>query len=82
MENFINLKPKDIKVIKEEIKKVFDMVETDEPTEDEINGYMELIEFFQDVADDIKQKLYDITGYESTDEMEEAEVAPATEVLS
>ncbi len=34
---------------------------------------MELDDFFQDVADDISQKVKDITGYESDDSMEEAE---------
>jgi hypothetical protein len=74
MENFMNLKPKDIKLLKESIKKVMDLTEEgEEPTEDDVIEYMELADFFQDVADDISQKVKDITGYESDDSMEEAE---------
>ena len=74
MENFLALKPKDIKIIKESIQKVLDLTEEDkEPTEDDVIEYMELADFFQDIADDISQKVKDITGYESDDSMEEAE---------
>ena len=74
MENFLRLKPKDIKILKESIQKVMDLTEEDEePTEDDVIEYMELADFFQDVADDISQKVKDITGYESDDSMEEAE---------
>ena len=70
----MNLKPKDIKLLKESIKKVMDLTEEgEEPTEDDVIEYMELADFFQDVADDISQKVKDITGYESDDSMEEAE---------
>ena len=73
MENFMNLKPKDIKLLKESIKKVMDLTEEgEEPTEDDVIEYMELADFFQDVADDFSQKVKDITGYESDDSMEEA----------
>ena len=40
---------------------------------------MELADFFQDLADDIKQKVKDITGYESEDDIEEAEKAKEAE---
>ena len=74
MENFLALKPKDIKILKESIQKVMDLTEeSEEPTEDDVIEYMELADFFQDVADDISQKVKDITGYESEDNMEEAE---------
>jgi len=74
MENFMNLKPKDIKLLKESIQKVMDLTEEgEEPTEDDVIEYMELADFFQDIADDISQKVKDITGYESDDSMEEAE---------
>ena len=74
MENFLALKPKDIKLLKESIQKVMDLTEeSEEPTEDDVIEYMELADFFQDVADDISQKVKDITGYESDDSMEEAE---------
>ena len=74
MENFLALKPKDIKMLKESIQKVMDLTEEDEePTEDDVIEYMELADFFQDIADNISQKVKDITGYESDDSMEEAE---------
>jgi hypothetical protein len=74
MENFLALKPKDIKMLKESIQKVMDLTEeSEEPTEDDVIEYMELADFFQDVADDISQKVKDITGYESEDDMEEVE---------
>ena len=74
MENFLRLKPKDIKILKESIQKVMDLTEEDEePTEDDVIEYMELADFFQDIADNISQKVKDITGYESEDDMEEAE---------
>ena len=74
MENFLALKPKDIKMLKESIQKVMDLTEEDEePTEDDVIEYMELADFFQDIADNISQKVKDITGYESEDDMEEAE---------
>lgn len=50
-----------------------DLTEEDEPTEDDVIEFMELADFFEDIADDIKQKVKDITGYESDDSMEEAE---------
>ena len=74
MESFITLKPKDVKMLKESTQKVMDLTEEDEePTEDDVIEYMELADFFQDVADDISQKVKDITGYESDDSMEVAE---------
>ena len=74
MENFLALKPKDIKLLKESIQKVMDLTEEgEEPTEDDVIEYMELADFFQDIADNISQKVKDITGYESEDNMEEAE---------
>ena len=74
MENFLALKPKDIKMLKESIQKVMDLTEEgEEPTEDDVIEYMELADFFQDIADNISQKVKDITGYESEDDMEEAE---------
>ena len=75
MENFLRLKPKDMKILKEGIQKVMDLTEDgEEPTEEDVIEYMELADFFQDVADDISQKVKDITGYESNDDdMEEAE---------
>ena len=74
MESFINLKPKDIKVLKESTQKVIDLTEeSEELTEEDVVEYMELADFFQDIADDIKQKVKDITGYESEDDIEEAE---------
>ena len=74
MENFLNLKPKDIKVLKESTQKVIDLTEeSEELTEEDVVEYMELADFFQDIADDIKQKVKDITGYESEDDIEEAE---------
>ncbi len=73
MESFINLKPKDIKILKESTQKVLDLTEeSEELTEEDVVEYMELADFFQDVADDIKQKVKDITGYESEDDIEEA----------
>ena len=74
MESFLHIKPKDIKLLKEDIQKVFDLTEdSDELTEEDVVKYMELADFFQDIADDIKQKVKDITGYESEDDTEEAE---------
>ena len=74
MESFIDLKPKDIKLLKETIQKVIDLSEeSEEFAEEDVVAYMELADFFQDIADDIKQKLKDITGYESEDDIEEAE---------
>jgi hypothetical protein len=74
MENFLNLKPKDIKILKESTQKVIDLTEeSEELTEEDVVEYMELADFFQDIADDIKQKVKDITGYESEDDIEEAE---------
>ena len=85
MENFLNLKPKDIKVLKESTQKVIDLTEeSEELTEEDVVEYMELADFFQDIADDIKQKVKDITGYESEDDLEEAEEdnTPETPVLA
>jgi uncharacterized spore protein YtfJ len=74
MESFIALKPKDVKILKESTQKVLDLTEeSDELTEEDVVEYMELADFFQDIADDIKQKVKDITGYESEDDTEEAE---------
>ena len=74
MESFIALKPKDVKILKESTQKVLDLTEeSDELTEEDVVEYMELADFFQDIADDIKQKVKDITGYESEDDLEEAE---------
>ena len=71
----MNLKPKDIKLLKEQVKKLHDSVDGDEPTEEEVAMYADLIDFFKDIAEDLKIKLYDITGYISDDNMEEAEEA-------
>ena len=61
-------------MLKEDIQKVFDLTEdSEELTEEDVVKYMELADFFQDIADDIKQKVKDITGYESEDDTEEAE---------
>ena len=74
MESFLHIEPKDIKLLKEDISKVFDLTEeSEELTEEDVVKYMELADFFQDIADDIKQKVKDITGYESEDDTEEAE---------
>ena len=74
MESFLHIKPKDIKLLKEDIQKVFELTEdSEELTEEDVVKYMELADFFQDIADDIKQKVKDITGYESEDDTEEAE---------
>ena len=74
MESFLHIKPKDIKLLKEDIQKVFDLTEeSEELVEEDVVKYMELADFFQDIADDIKQKVKDITGYESEDDTEEAE---------
>ena len=74
MENFLRLKPKDVKLIKETVQKVMDLnEESEEPSEEDVIAYMEVADFFQDLADDIAQKVKDITGYESDDSMEEAE---------
>jgi two-component sensor histidine kinase len=84
MESFIALKPKDVKILKESTQKVLDLSEeSDELTEEDVVEYMELADFFQDIADDIKQKVKDITGYESEDDLEEAEEdnTPETPVL-
>ncbi len=76
MESFISLKPKDVKVLKESTQKVMDLTEeSEELTEEDVVEYMELADFFQDIADDIKQKVKDITGYESEDDLEDAEEA-------
>ena len=85
MESFIALKPKDVKILKESTQKVMDWTEeSDELTEEDVVEYMELADFFQDIADDIKQKVKDITGYESEDDLEEAEEdnTPETPVLA
>jgi two-component sensor histidine kinase len=80
MESFIALKPKDVKILKESTQKVLDLSEeSEELTEEDVVEYMELADFFQDVADDIKQKVKDITGYESEDDIEEAEEANEAE---
>ena len=84
MESFLHIKPKDIKLLKEDIQKVFDLTEeSEELTEEDVVKYMELADFFQDIADDIKQKVKDITGYESEDDLEEAKEdnTPETPVL-
>jgi gas vesicle protein len=84
MESFIALKPKDVKILKESTQKVLDLTEeSDELTEEDVVEYMELADFFQDIADDIKQKVKDITGYESEDDLEEAKEdnTPETPVL-
>ena len=82
MENFLALKPKDIKMLTESLQKVMDVTEEDEePTEDDVIEYMELADFFQDIADDISQKVKDITGYESDDSMEEAEEDNTDDIL-
>ena len=84
MESFLHIKPKDIKLLKEDIQKVFDLTEeSEELTEEDVVKYMELADFFQDIADDIKQKVKDITGYESEDDFEEAKEdnTPETPVL-
>ena len=74
MESFLHIKPKDIKLLKEDIQKVFDLTEeSEELAGEDVVEYMELADFFQDIADDIKQKVKDITGYESEDDTEEAE---------
>jgi spore germination protein YaaH len=85
MESFIALKPKDVKILKESTQKVLDLTEeSDELTEEDVVEYMELADFFQDIADDIKQKVKDITGYKSEDFLEEAEEdnTPETPVLA
>ena len=85
MESFIALKPKDVKILKESTQKVLDLTEeSDELTEEDVVEYMELADFFQDIADDIKQKVKDITGYESEDDLEEAkeDITPETPVLA
>ena len=80
MESFIALKPKDVKILKESTQKVLDLTEeSEELTEEDVVEYMELADFFQDIADDIKQKVKDITGYESEDDIEEAEEAKEAE---
>ena len=80
MESFIALKPKDVKILKESTQKVLDLTEeSEELTEEDVVEYMELADFFQDVADDIKQKVKDTTGYESEDDIEEAEEANEAE---
>ena len=80
MESFLHIKPKDIKLLKEDIQKVFDLTEeSEELTEEDVVKYMELADFFQDIADDIKQKVKDITGYESEDDLEEAKEDNTTE---
>ena len=85
METFITLKPKDVKMLKESTQKVMDLTEeSEELTEEDVVEYMELADFFQDIADDIKQKVKDITGYESEDDLEEAKEdnTPETPVLA
>ena len=73
MESFITLKPKDIKMLKESVQKIVDLTEeSEELIEEDVVEFMELADFFQDIADDIKQKVKDITGYESEDDLEEA----------
>ena len=80
MESFIALKPKDVKILKESTQKVLNLTEeSEELTEEDVVEYMEHADFFQDVADDIKQKVKDITGYESKDDIEEAEEAKESE---
>ena len=75
----MNLKPKDIKVLKEQMKNLYDLVDGDEPTDQEVANYAELIDFFKDITEDLKMKLYDITGYESEDDMEEEAEEEKTE---
>lgn len=71
METFINLKPKDIKILKEQVQEVLDLDENSNVKEDEVELYMELIEFFEDIADDLKNKIFDITGFKNDEEKEE-----------
>jgi len=73
MENFLNLKPKDIKILKEQVQEVFNISEETEIEEEKVSAYMELVDFFEDIAGDLKQKIYDITGFNSEDDTEEAE---------
>ena len=77
MENFLRLKPKDIKLLKESVQKIWDInpafEDYEEPTEDDVIEFMELADFFQDISEDISQKVKDLTGYESEEDMEEAE---------
>jgi hypothetical protein len=73
MESFITLKPKDLKMLKGSVQKIVDLTEeSEELIEEDVVEFMELADFFQDIADDIKQKVKDITGYESEDDLEEA----------
>lgn len=73
MENFLNLKPKDIKILKEQVQEVLNLSEETEIEEEKVGAYMELVDFFEDIAGDLKQKIYDITGFNSEDDTEEAE---------
>ena len=73
MENFLNLKPKDIKILKEKVQEVFNLSEETEIEEEKVGAYMELVDFFEDIAGDLKQRLYNITGFNSEDDTEEAE---------
>ena len=73
MEDFITIKPKHIKAFKEQIQEILDLNEESELEEEKLEIYMNLKDWFQNIADDIKQKIYDITGFNSEDDTEEAE---------
>jgi len=60
METFISLEPDEIKKMKEDLQKIIDLEEGDKPTEDDVSNYMQLVEYFRDIAEDIECKVNDI----------------------
>jgi len=71
MDNFIELKPKEIKAIKSTLSKLQEIDDWNEPDEDDMNSFLELIEYFETLSDNIKRKVYKITGFDP--EKEECE---------
>jgi len=60
MEAFISLEPDEIKKMKEDLQKIIDLEEGDKPTEDDVSNFMQLVEYFRDIAEDIECKVNDI----------------------
>lgn len=79
MEGFLSINSLEIKIIKEDMKELFDLKDDDELEEEQVEKYMELYGYFQEIADEIKTKVYDITGYESEEEEEAEEEAEEAE---
>jgi len=79
MESFLNIKPKEIKVIKEDMQELFDLKDDDKLEKEQVEKYIELYHYFQEIADEIIAKVYDIADYKLEEEEEEVEAEEAEE---